>query len=55
MAHFRMYTQIKKQSAAFIRGFHSVIDKTWVNCFSSHELQHLISGSQGEIDIDDLR
>ena len=40
---------------AFIRGFHSVIDKSFVSCFSPQELQHLISGDQTELDVDDLR
>ena len=55
MAHFRMHTQLKKQSAAFIRGFHSLISKPWILCFCPQELQHLISGNQAEIDVDDLR
>ncbi len=55
MAHFKMYTQIKDQSVAFIRGFHSVIDKSLVSSFSPLELQHLISGNQAELDVDDLR
>lgn len=55
MAHFHMYSQIKKQSLAFIKGFHSVIDKSFVAFFSPQELQHLISGGQGELDVDDLR
>ena len=55
MAHFRMHTQLKKQSAAFIRGFHSLISKPWILCFCPQELQHLILGNQAEIDVDDLR
>ena len=55
MAHFQMYTQIKRQSIAFIKGFHSVIDKSFIACFSPQELQHLISGNQSELDVDDLR
>lgn len=54
-AYFRMYTQLKKQSAAFVKGFHSLIDKKWITCFSPQELQQLISGDQVELDVDDLR
>lgn len=50
-----MYTQLKKQSTAFIRGFHSIIDKTWLAMFSPLELQRLISGDTVELDVDDLR
>ena len=54
-AYFRMYTQLKKQSTAFIRGFHSIIDKKWIAMFSPLELQRLISGDTVELDVDDLR
>lgn len=55
MALFRMSTQIKKQSDAFMRGFHFLIHPSLIQCFSSHELQKLISGDQVDIDVDDLR
>ena len=50
-----MHTQLKKQSAAFIQGFHSVIDKQWIASFSPNELQRLISGDHVDLDVDDLR
>lgn len=55
MAHFRMYCQIKDQTAAFIHGFRSVVNHEWLNMFSAPELQKLISGDNRDIDIDDLR
>ncbi len=55
MAHFRMRTQLKQQSTAFIQGFHSIINTAWISCFSPGELQRLISGDQVELDVDDLR
>ncbi|XP_064612255.1 ubiquitin-protein ligase E3B-like [Liolophura sinensis] len=55
MALFRMYGQIKDQSAAFIRGFKSIINSDWLMMFSAPELQKLISGDTVDIDIDDLR
>lgn len=54
-AYFRMYTQLKKQSAAFIRGFHLLVDKQWMASFSPNELQRLISGDHVDLDVDDLR
>lgn len=50
-----MYTQLKKQSAAFIQGFHSLIDKQWIASFSPNELQRLISGDHVDLDVDELR
>lgn len=55
MALFRMSTQIKKQTDAFTRGFHFLIDPSLIQCFSPQELQKLISGDQTDIDVDDLR
>lgn len=55
MAHFRMHTQIKDQTAAFIRGFRSIINPEWMTLFSAPEVQRLISGDNAPIDISDLR
>ncbi|XP_051968768.1 ubiquitin-protein ligase E3B-like [Xyrauchen texanus] len=55
MAHFRMHTQIKEQTAAFIRGFRSIINPEWLHMFSTPEVQRLISGDNAEIDLDDLK
>lgn len=38
MAHFRMHTQIKEQTAAFIRGFRSIINPEWLSLFSTPEV-----------------
>lgn len=38
MAHFRMHTQIKDQTAAFIRGFRSLINPEWLSLFSAPEV-----------------
>ena len=54
-ATFYMHTQIKKQVAAFCRGFHSIIDPTWLSCFSVPELQKLIAGDAQSFDISDLK
>ncbi|XP_008333613.1 ubiquitin-protein ligase E3B-like isoform X1 [Cynoglossus semilaevis] len=55
MAHFRMHTQIKEQTAAFIRGFHCIINPEWLHTFSTPEVQRLVSGDNAEIDLDDLK
>uniref|UniRef100_A0A3P8XAK4 HECT-type E3 ubiquitin transferase n=1 Tax=Esox lucius TaxID=8010 RepID=A0A3P8XAK4_ESOLU len=55
MAHFRMHTQIKEQTAAFIRGFRSIINPEWLHMFSTPEVQRLVSGDNAEIDLDDLK
>ena len=55
MALFRMSTQIKKQTDAFIKGFNFLIDPSLIQCFSAQELQKLISGDQADIDVEDLR
>ncbi|XP_007900039.2 ubiquitin-protein ligase E3B [Callorhinchus milii] len=55
MAHFRMHTQIKDQTAAFIRGFRSIINPEWLRMFSTPEVQRLIAGDNAEIDLEDLK
>lgn len=55
MARFKMYTQLKDQLMAFLRGFRSLIPEEWTSCFSGPELQRLISGDNVDIDVDDLR
>jgi ubiquitin-protein ligase E3 B len=55
MAHFRMHTQIKDQTAAFIRGFRSIISPDWLSMFSTPEFQRLISGDNAPIDLADLK
>uniref|UniRef100_A0A8C6SDZ6 Ubiquitin-protein ligase E3B n=1 Tax=Neogobius melanostomus TaxID=47308 RepID=A0A8C6SDZ6_9GOBI len=55
MAHFRMHTQIKEQTIAFIRGFRCIINPEWLHMFSTPEVQRLISGDNAEIDLDDLK
>lgn len=55
MAHFRMHTQIKDQTAAFIRGFRAIVSPEWLSIFSTPELQRLISGDNNPIDLNDLK
>ena len=55
MARFKMHTQIKEQTVAFIRGFKSIINYDWLSMFSTPEVQKLISGDTVDIDLADLR
>ena len=55
MADFRMRVQIREQTAAFIRGFKSIVAPDWLEMFSAPELQKLISGDADSLDIDDLK
>ena len=55
MAHYKMYTQIRAQIQAFVKGFKSIIDEDWLRMFSLPELQKLISGDSAEIDLGELK
>ncbi|XP_020631796.1 ubiquitin-protein ligase E3B-like isoform X1 [Orbicella faveolata] len=55
MAHYRMCVQIREQTAAFIRGFKSIVRHDWLQMFSGPELQRLISGDSAAMDLSDLR
>ncbi|VDM23928.1 unnamed protein product [Hydatigera taeniaeformis] len=55
MAMFRMYKQIRGQTASFIRGFYSIINPDWLAMFSPTELQQLISGDSVNFDLEDLK
>ena len=55
MAHFKMHTQIRDQTRAFVKGFRSIINPEWLAMFSIPELQRIISGDNVEIDLKDLR
>ncbi|XP_031633288.1 ubiquitin-protein ligase E3B [Contarinia nasturtii] len=55
MAFFRMHTQIKEQTIAFIHGFKTIVNLDWLSLFSTPELQRLISGDTAPLDLKDLR
>lgn len=38
MAHFRMHTQIREQTVAFIRGFRAIVNPDWLSLFSTPEV-----------------
>lgn len=41
MAYFRMHTQIRDQTAAFIRGFRSIVNPDWLSLFATPEVCHI--------------
>lgn len=55
IANHRLNYQIRHQSSHFLRGFQQLVDKEWIEMFSEHEIQILISGSLESLDMDDLR
>jgi ubiquitin-protein ligase E3 C len=55
VAHARLNTSIERQTAAFLRGLREVIPPDWLAPFSAPELQVIISGSAGGVDVEDLR
>lgn len=55
LAHYRMNKQIKEQSDAFLQGFYDIVPAHFIRLFSHEELQLLISGKGGRIDLNDWR
>ncbi|CUA75157.1 ubiquitin-protein ligase E3 C [Rhizoctonia solani] len=55
VAHYRLRTQIRKQTDAFMEGLADIIDAKWLRMFNQEELQMLIGGTPDSIDVDDLR
>lgn len=56
MAAFRLQSQSKRQTNAFLRGLGDIIQPSWLSMFNQTELQTLIGGAQGSvIDVEDLR
>ena len=48
--------QIREQTAAFTRGFRSIVQSgDWLQLFSPPEVQRLISGDNAPVDLRDLR
>ncbi|TDH71982.1 hypothetical protein CCR75_000804 [Bremia lactucae] len=55
VANYYLNTQIHDQSTAFRMGVCDLIDPRWLQMFNEPELQVLISGKSGKIDIEDLK
>ena len=54
VADFHLNRRIKKQSSAFVDGFHECIPLNWLGIFNDRELNMLMSGAQKSMDIEDL-
>ncbi len=56
VSNYRLNTQLRVATEAFKRGFHHLIDPTWVSMFNGEELQKLISGgAKLGLDLADLQ
>lgn len=55
MADYRLNRQIKIHFRNFAEGFYSVVPPEWLKMFSYSEFQNLLSGSESDIDIADLK
>lgn len=55
VANYRLNVSIKQQSEAFMRGFSQIINPELIKMFNQHELQRIISGNPGKIDIEDFK
>eukprot|EP00186_Timspurckia_oligopyrenoides_P001890 CAMPEP_0182447254 /NCGR_PEP_ID=MMETSP1172-20130603/13556_1 /TAXON_ID=708627 /ORGANISM="Timspurckia oligopyrenoides, Strain CCMP3278" /LENGTH=1045 /DNA_ID=CAMNT_0024643631 /DNA_START=152 /DNA_END=3292 /DNA_ORIENTATION=- len=55
VANHRLNSQIELQSRAFLRGIKDIIQLKWLRIFDESELQLLIAGKEGKIDVVDLK
>jgi ubiquitin-protein ligase E3 C len=55
MANYKLNVQIKRQSAAFLKGFSQIIAPESLRMFSQEEVQTIICGNPGGIDFADMQ
>ncbi|EGE85603.1 hypothetical protein RJZ56_006866 [Blastomyces dermatitidis] len=55
IARHRLQAQPYQQTNAFLQGLGTIIQPSWLSMFNQSELQTLIGGDAGEIDVADLR
>ncbi|RAL09825.1 HECT-type E3 ubiquitin-protein ligase [Aspergillus homomorphus CBS 101889] len=55
IARYRLQAQPALQTNAFLQGLGQIIQPSWLSMFNQTELQTLVSGDRGEIDVADLR
>lgn len=55
MSHYRLSTQIARQSQAFFSGLSEMVDPRWLRMLDPWELRVLISGTDSAVDMEDLR
>ncbi|KAI9917016.1 hypothetical protein PsorP6_017032 [Peronosclerospora sorghi] len=55
VANYYLNTQIRDECAAFAKGLSDLIDPRWLRMFNEPELQVLIAGKSGALDVEDLK
>lgn len=55
IARYRLQVQPALQTNAFLQGLGQIIQPSWLSMFNQTELQTLVSGDSGDIDVADLR
>ncbi|EAW08293.1 HECT-type E3 ubiquitin-protein ligase [Aspergillus clavatus NRRL 1] len=55
IARYRLQVQPALQTHAFLQGLGHIIQPSWLSMFNQAELQTLVSGESGDIDVADLR
>ncbi|KAJ5183327.1 hypothetical protein N7492_000943 [Penicillium capsulatum] len=55
IARYRLQVQPSLQTNAFLQGLGQIIQPAWLSMFNQSELQTLVSGETGDIDVEDLR
>lgn len=57
VAEFKLNTQLKEPTAAFLRGLYALIPRQWIEMFNDRELQELIGGAEdgAALNMDDLK
>lgn len=55
IARYRLQSQPSLQTNAFLQGLGQIIQPSWLSMFNQSELQTLVSGESGDIDVSDLR
>ncbi|EPS40412.1 hypothetical protein H072_5778 [Dactylellina haptotyla CBS 200.50] len=55
LSRYKLVTQGKLQTNAFLKGLSSIISPRWLSMFNQSELQTLVGGNESPLDISDLR
>lgn len=55
IARYRLQVQPALQTNAFLQGLGQIVQPSWLSMFNQSELQTLVSGDSGDIDVSDLR
>ena len=55
IALYRLQAQPALQTNAFLQGLGQIIQPSWLSMFNQSELQTLVGGESGDIDVSDLR